>query len=194
MDLLLLCNYFWPIKVFVTQPFLFKSLLTLSYKSPFVCCSAPFLVHLNRKSCLCFTEGKKMIYWKGGNSATHWNTSYVCLQLGKHLGEIFHPNSRFVICIFFSSSYRYNSGHLGLSTNCCWKWEWLLAGLSLAQNECRCQRCQRFQVEGVGAASPLQPAVSDSRDNAVSGKLTIPHGRNLWQSLTHSISVDSYDS
>ena len=119
MDLLLLCNYFWPIKVFVTQPFLFKSLLTLSYKSPFVCCSAPFLVHLNRKSCLCFTEGKKMIYWKGGNSATHWNTSYVCLQLGKHLGEIFvHTNSRCEILKTKLILERENG-------------EWLLAGLSL---------------------------------------------------------------
>ena len=79
---------FRPIKVtslFVTTRSIQvpDSALTLSYQTwPFVRRS-PFLVHLNRKSCLCFNVGKNMIYWKGGNSATHWNTSYVCLLFTK---------------------------------------------------------------------------------------------------------------
>ena len=87
---------------FLWQPFYSSphSPLTFSYGKGLLFARRLFLVHLNRKSCLCFKVRKKMIYWKGGNSATHWNASYVCcrcrwLQQNKNISlwEIFQRNS-----------------------------------------------------------------------------------------------------
>ena len=60
------CNYFWPIKggwPSCYNPFYSTPLLPVDHFlwKPFCSLSAcrPFLVHLNRKSCLCFKVGRK---------------------------------------------------------------------------------------------------------------------------------------